>query len=571
MQNDENEDPQTDTRGVENGGSVQKKRRGGNNARSKRVTRSSRTAGSVVDGIVGENNRRGEGSANTSPTKSVLEELGGGPPDRGDGDISDDDDPVEEVWGSNGMSPSRDSSSAGEGRGGQLGSVNVEPGDVVNNGGPPSRDYPFVGGGRGHHIGNVNVGPGVVVNNGGPPSRDYPYVGSGRRDQLGIRNVRPGSVVNNGGPPSRDYPFVGGRGGGRRGTENGNVNPIQGMQVGGQRLGHGNASPVTDNRGVHGLQEWTGELQGHEDIEHGTTSLLQQERRAVSYRAAKGLTKKNIRDRIQVTLKTVIFRGVKFITCKEYFDMVMQVIIDQEKPANAPQFVRMYKTIVMGALNTKRSTCAQSAQEAAMKLLKIKNHVDEVDPPPYSMDTLCKLRQSQTAEEKEAFVWFAGELLECVCGKRAWGTRKKYRATISDATSSDTGAFIVTVSDEAFALLLYDAYIDKWIKRYHQDRNGEPRSKRIVGKYTHHTDGASNEYGGWSEEGIRRFNQLCEMVQEDRASRNARDAEEWLMNSLRQQAGGGAQMESEREIDHAALQRRLERTNQPVVNAFIEL
>jgi hypothetical protein len=43
------------------------------------------------------------------------------------------------------------------------------------------------------------------------------------------------------------------------------------------------------------------------------------------------------------------------------------------------------------------------------------------------------------------------------------------------------------------------------------------------------------------------------MMQEDRASWNARDAKEWLMNSLRQQAGGGALMGSEREIDHAAL------------------
>lgn len=48
-----------------------------------------------------------------------------------------------------------------------------------------------------------------------------------------------------------------------------------------------------------------------------------------------------------------------FITCsKEYFDMVMHVILDQEKPANTPQFVRMYnKGIVMGqALNTQQST-----------------------------------------------------------------------------------------------------------------------------------------------------------------------------------------------------------------------
>ena len=58
------------------------------------------------------------------------------------------------------------------------------------------------------------------------------------------------------------------------------------------------------------------------------------------------------------------------------------MILDQEKPANQQRLVRMYKTIVMGALNTKRSTCEQSAQEAAMKLLNTKNHVDaEVDPP----------------------------------------------------------------------------------------------------------------------------------------------------------------------------------------------
>ena len=193
-------------------------------------------------------------------------------------------------------------------------------------------------------------------------------------------------------------------------------------------------------------------------------------------------------------------------------------------------------------------------------------------PPPYSIDMLCRLRQSQTVEEKEAFLWFAGELLECVCGKRAWGTRMKYRATISDATSRETGASIVTVSDEAFALLLYDAYVDKWIIRYHQDRRGEPRSKRMVGRYTQaDAGGASNEYGGWSEEGICRFNQFCEIVQEDRASRNARDAEVWLMNGLRQQAGGGEQMGDDREINHTALQLSLERTNRPVVNAFIQL
>jgi len=496
MQNEENEDPETECVGQIGG--VQKKRRAGNNVNT-RATRSSRAA--------------------------ELET----PSHEGDSNVSDedDDDPVV-LQRNNGGRPSRGPPIVDNRTCGQIGNMNVAPpANVVDNGRPPSRDFPFVGGGRGSQVGNGNVGTGAnVVNNGGFPSRDYPLVDSRRGSQVGNGNVAGtgANVVNNGGLPSRDYTLVGVRREGQQRADNrSSSNPFQGRQVDGQqRL-------VGDGNGLHGLQEWTAqEVQEGGGIEqHGVTLLpQQQERRAMSYRTAKGLTKKNIRDRIQVTVKTVIFRGVKFITCKEYFDMVMQVILDQEKPADTPQFVRMYKTIVMGALNTKRSTCEQSAQEAAMKLLKIKNHVDEVDPPPYSMDTLCKLRQSQTVEEKEAFLWFAGELLECVCGKRGWGNRKKYKATISDAKSNDTGAPVVTVSDEAFALLLYDAYIDKW----------------------------------------------CEMVQEDRASRNARDAEEWLMNSLRQQAGGaGARMGQERETDHTALQRSLERTNQPVVNAFIEL
>ena len=588
-QNDENDDPETEFVGQVGG--VQKKRRGGNNL-NKRATRSSSTAEVET------------------------------PSHEGDSNVTDDDDDPVVLHTKNGVRPSRGHPIVDSRRGGLVGNGNVGPVNVVDNGGPPSRDFLFVGGGRGGHpgngsigpanilvsngglgngnaghanvvangglpsrgppivdgrrggqVGNGNVGPANVVDNGGLPSRGPPSVDGRRGSQVGNGNVGTANVVDNGGLPSRDYPLVGGGREGQRGADNRNSNPFRGRQVDGQqRLGHGNAYPVGGTNGVHGLQEWTvQEAQDGGGIEHGGTLLpQQQERRAMSYRTAKGLTMKNIRERIQVTLKTVIFRGVKFITCKEYFDKVMQVILDQEMPANPPQFVRMYKTIVMGALNTKRSTCEQSAQEAAMKLLKTKNHVDEVDPPPYSMETLCKLRQSQTDDEKEAFIWFAGELLECVCGKRAWGTRKKYRATISDATSNDTGAAVVTVSDEAFALLLYDAYIDKWIMRYHQDRRGEPRSKRIVGKYTQ-TNGASTEYGGWSEEGIRRFNQLCEMIQDDRNSRNARDAEEWLMNSLRVQAGGGAEMAAEKVLDHAALQLSLERTNQPMVNAFIEL
>ena len=116
----------------------------------------------------------------------------------------------------------------------------------------------------------------------------------------------------------------------------------------------------------------------------------------------------------------------------------MVVVIEPEKPADPPKFVRLYKMCVLGSLNSKRSSCQQVASNCAKALLKAKQHEREVDPPPYSIDMLCKLCQSQTPEEKEAFLWFTDKLLECVCGKIGWGAKKKYQSRISDSKYDNT-------------------------------------------------------------------------------------------------------------------------------------
>ena len=105
-----------------------------------------------------------------------------------------------------------------------------------------------------------------------------------------------------------------------------------------------------------------------------------------------------------------------------------------------------------------------------------------------------------------------------------------------------------------FALLLHDACIDKWIKRYHDNRRGEPRTPYTVGKYMKNED-VSSEYGGWSDEGTEMFNMLGGIVEDDRKSGNAREAEEWVLESLKEQVGGGARMRTNREMDPSALQR----------------
>jgi hypothetical protein len=116
-----------------------------------------------------------------------------------------------------------------------------------------------------------------------------------------------------------------------------------------------------------------------------------------------------------------------------------------------------------------------------------------------------------------------------VSGARAWGGQQKYVDEVSKAEIKGVGGRIklVTVSDEAFGLLLYENYVDKWIQKFHEERrtllpsmictgnkkksdagrmkNGD-RATKIRGKYTKGTVG-NCEFGGWSGKGLRRFNE----------------------------------------------------------------
>jgi hypothetical protein len=69
-----------------------------------------------------------------------------------------------------------------------------------------------------------------------------------------------------------------------------------------------------------------------------------------------------------------------------------------------------------------------------------------------------------------------------VCGRRSWGKQK----LVSKATEEGGRGKLVTKSDEAFALLLFDNYTKKWKKLTTMDVSDEGQEKlgRQRGKYT---------------------------------------------------------------------------------------
>ena len=112
------------------------------------------------------------------------------------------------------------------------------------------------------------------------------------------------------------------------------------------------------------------------------------------------------------------------------------------------------------------------------------------------------------------------EFLGMCCGKSAM-EMKCQKNLITKFTTN---------SDEAFALLVLENGWDEWIKidahEHFFSKRGlnEEKTRKVVGggRYTAEAKG-SIRFGGWKEEGVLRFNELCKIVKKDQAENGSFD------------------------------------------------
>ncbi len=138
-----------------------------------------------------------------------------------------------------------------------------------------------------------------------------------------------------------------------------------------------------------------------------------------------------------------------------------------------------------------------------------------------------------------------------MCGKRNWGWQKQHQR-VSEATDKGSQAKTVMISDEAFAQVIFENYIDKWISTRSNADNvqddglvksdvqgvvGRRKQPRHRGKYTSKKSGHCKN-SGWSCEGMARFNEVYKLVREDRASAQAAAMEMELLAFCKAKYGG---------------------------------
>jgi hypothetical protein len=256
---------------------------------------------------------------------------------------------------------------------------------------------------------------------------------------------------------------------------------------------------------------------------------------------------KNVRQRITIFVKNNLFRKIKFITSQAAFTRAFRKVLLVETPKNPLVFQLTYEKCFTKALNQKRSTCEQAASQITREAIRDFNNRGEEF---FTFEEFCTLRRATSDREKRAFFWFFNAFLECVCGANIWRTAKTTQ--LVSAARETNGSKIVSISDEAFGLLLIDNYFEKWQILAEGDvEDAEPAQQaesgtgwgkkkansRRPGKYTKKAMGHC-KYGGWNSNGIQQFNALRKLVEQDRACPQAEQMEKELLAFCRTSAGG---------------------------------
>jgi hypothetical protein len=135
----------------------------------------------------------------------------------------------------------------------------------------------------------------------------------------------------------------------------------------------------------------------------------------------------------------------------------------------------------------------------------------------YKKGIVIKLNQVLKARENiDDFKIFCDAFLSNVVG------RNDYNSKVGHTVISE----MASVGDEAFAIVCVENSIDRW-KEEVEDPAKTNKAKWKPTRYTANPSEAS-KYGGWSLEGIRRFNSLCQTIVPEMRQRTIKLEEEYV-------------------------------------------
>ena len=209
-----------------------------------------------------------------------------------------------------------------------------------------------------------------------------------------------------------------------------------------------------------------------------------------------------------------------------------------------------YKPEVRKSLNKQRNYAQQELRELMEEEVFPKNKEAEF-PTDNEILELCmrdKLDdKTDEAERKRYQVLFDNYwnvLIPKVAGHYAWGPTKRHHGLLSEMKQDDTDPEAmpcVSASDEAFLVILWLNCYPKWKFREECKRQtpqvdvaeDDPQMQTL---YTD-AKGGQMKFGGWSSEGVKKYEEVLEMIQKNRTDQQVyiKQVEELALSRIRKQ------------------------------------
>lgn len=150
--------------------------------------------------------------------------------------------------------------------------------------------------------------------------------------------------------------------------------------------------------------------------------------------------------------------------------------------------------------------------------------------------------KAKAERQKQILIFYLDEYMPQVAGLDNWGEDRRPVHLMTDKAlvpgdPSGEEKVMVTVTSEAFGLLVYENCRDNWIETILYKRaNGnsarvpkydkkKPETHKYSNKFTSSASGQVVN-GGWSIDGMKRFNHYMKLIQDFRA--NKEDSEQWM-------------------------------------------
>lgn len=153
----------------------------------------------------------------------------------------------------------------------------------------------------------------------------------------------------------------------------------------------------------------------------------------------------------------------------------------------------------------------------------LKKNQNEVQ---FTLEDILNMRKS------DKFVEIYKEFVPKMVGKNVWNMNAHIKQ-LSEFCTPTTEAFMILILENNWEMWTALAKKRDEMNTTNTQENGIPGTK-----YTSNQFGGRNP--GWTEEGVERYLELCDLVNEDRNSQHGSNAEKALLRSISSTTGGGS-------------------------------